>query len=88
MLALFVPLVNLCVLVWLWSRIFKRLAISSGWAVLMWLPFLNAPILAFFASRRSPVVRTHSANDATADLDASVASPRFPTGVVAVGSSC
>jgi hypothetical protein len=50
--ALLVPLVNLVVLVWLWSRILKRVAMSSGWAALMWMPFLNAPVLAYLASRR------------------------------------
>lgn len=50
-LALFVPLANFFVLWWLWARILPRISLSSGWASLMWVPYINAPVLAYVASK-------------------------------------
>lgn len=46
-----VPILNLLVIPFLWTRILPKLSMSSWWAIGLSLPLLNAPMLAYVSSR-------------------------------------
>ena len=51
--AMMMPLVGFFVHAWLWFRILPRVGMSSTWGTVAWMPFLNAPLLAYVASRQN-----------------------------------
>jgi hypothetical protein len=51
-----IPLFGLFVHAATWYRILPRVGMSSTWALVMWVPFFNAPLLAYIGGhlRRAP----------------------------------
>ena len=52
---LMMPLLGIVVHAWVWCRIASRLAMSSVWGLLMWIPVINAPLLAYIAASRGAI---------------------------------